>query len=456
MTTIDIEWVATAAVNPDAPSVYLDGWDVVTGPLRRTLWCVCGQPVAEHPGKANGGGLPEAGCKRRRLDPESRTLLAAGRTVERTLGQDLRAGDLSRNRARTKHKRKHGKWGVGASDASSCRAAIGYRENPPADLVTNVVDKRAALMGTIIHEGVRRIRKRRYPWRSYEMDVFVPGFDTVSRCDEYDPILGIVFDLKTSGSAKWDMIAVDGPPEGEWEQVMLYGLGLRAAGHFVHEVRIVYVQRADGRDEVYVRPYDEAVALAAVDRLTAVLDMLDHDVQPPRDREGPSTDAICRNYCPARDHCWNVPEAERQGRSPESWTLVMDDADVEHVLGEYVAHRTVEGAAKKEKERYKALFEGVPEGQYGDIVYRHNGGNLLPPAESPTARVTQLEQFYDLPEDQRPPLVDLPYPKVQKRSNKVLQVKPVRAATAQRRRRFPSIADPSPIPTVDLVHPGRA
>jgi len=424
----------------------------VTHGLERPLLCVCGGEKREHAGAASRGGLARTACARMRLDKPSRLLLAAIRGVERTLGQDLRNADGNRNRARDKENRKGGvRFSVGPSDASSCRKAVEYRENPPADYEPIPTDKRAALMGTLVHEGVRRIRKRRYPWRLFELPVDVPGLDRPGKCDEYDPMVGVVNDLKTAGDWKWEAIAEDGPPQGEWEQAQMYALGLARAGHYVTEVRITYVQRANGKDEVYVRPYDEAFALAAVDKLVAVLDALDAGLPLPRDREGPSTDTVCRVYCPARDHCWNVPAAEAAQRSPESWTLVHDDEDVEYQLSTYAEARTVEGDAKKTKERAKALLDGVPEGQYGEWYWGHTGGKMGEPKPDIVERVKQLEGVYDAPDDVRPPLVDLPMPTVRKTSPLAVKVKHQRAAAREKARRFPSAADP----TVSLVHPGR-
>jgi hypothetical protein len=460
VTTIDtgIATDVTPAGGLDAPApmgerVYVpdvfvtpDGCTVVTGDRERELLCVCGAQKAYHRGRTHQGGYPPHGCKRMRLIPESRLLLRAARTVDRSLSADLRQADEGRQRTRSREYQRlavqtgERTFSVGPSDASSCRKAIQYRERPPADYTPVPTDKRAALMGTLIHEGVRRIRKRRYPWRQYEVVCHVPGLDRPGKCDEYDELLGIVFDLKTAGDWKWDLIAESGPPLSEWEQVMLYALALIRAGKYVREVRIVYVQRANGRDEVFIRPYDEKIALAALNRLTAVLDGLHAGIDLPRDEPGPTLSAICRTYCPARDHCWGVTEAEKAGRSPESWTLIHDDADVEWALSVYDEHRAIESAAKKEKAKAKALLEGVELGHYGPFFYGESGGRLLDPVPDYAARAEQLERLYALPDDRRPALVDLPMPTVQKRSSVSIAVKKQRAAATEREQRLADAA----------------
>lgn len=276
-------------------------------------------------------------------------------------------------------------------------------------------------------------RRALHPWRLYEQPVVLPGLDRPSHYDEYDPITGTLYDFKTAGDWQWAQVGEHGPSEQVWDQVQLYSLALTMADQVVREVRIIYFERKSGLDEEFSRPYDEAAARRALARLTAVATALDVGAQLPRDRSGPTTDPICRRFCPARIHCWNMTEAEQAGRSPESFTLIKDRDDIEWALTEYDRHRSAKSAAAKQQEIAAALLDGIPPGPYGEFEYRKTGGRLKDPEPDPVARAQQLEAFWDYPPSQRPALAELDYPTKQVRTNGSTQVLRVRAAKRQSR-----------------------
>lgn len=391
--------------------------------------CVCGFPQGSHGGATNRAGIAGV-CERYRRDPVHALIEKALVGRERTFRQDAHEYDRKTNQheRRARAPKAEGQWSIGPSDVASCRKAIEYRERPPEDYVPAPTDKQAAHMGSIVHEGFRRRRKALYPWRVFEQDVTLPGLDRPGRFDEYDEVIARVVDCKTAGKWKWEQVGTAGVPTSEVDQAMLYAYALRLTGKPVDEVEVIYINRENGNAESFLFDYDEERAQKALTYLRTVADSLDLGIPLPRDRTGPSTDAICARYCPARRHCWNMTEAEDRGASPEYVTLVKHDPDVEWALEQYDAAREAEKAAKAEKDRMKALIDGADYGQYGTLIYKRTGGNYGEPVTDVKARVEQLERFYDLPADERPALADLPWPTFRPKSAESVSIKRERVA----------------------------
>lgn len=71
-------------------------------------------------------------------------------------------------------------------------------------------------------------------------------------------------------------------PEGYRTQVQVYGLGHRRAGRDVKHVALIFYPRSGWLDDAYVwvEPYDEQVAVAALRRLYRIAyELLDHDIE---------------------------------------------------------------------------------------------------------------------------------------------------------------------------------
>lgn len=244
----------------------------------------------------------------------------------------------------------------------------------------------------------------------------------------------------TVGEAKWEMLRDDGPDDDTWGQPFLYGLALEDMGHKVTTVKLVYYKRSNGRDEVYELPYDRAFAEKYRDILLGHVQALDLGMPLERSRSGPSTDVICRDYCPFRIHCWNMDEAETAGQSPESYTLVgpnpheqnpEPDPSVVWAIEQKVAASAATSAAKKLTEQSKALLDGIEPGRYGDYE-----GYLTPTpggTDDWKADSEQLRMYYDMPENLRPPLEALPV--AQRRKTYYVAWKKARKATLDREKR---------------------
>lgn len=403
--------------------------------------CVCGAPRWEHTGPSRSGKCPRTDCSRYRRDLVDSLVEKALAGMASTFGDDLKAYE---RRERSKRiKRPEGTLGIGPSDTTSCPRKIEYRERPPADFVPDPEDKRPARIGGMIHRDWQTVSQALYPWRLHEYGVTIPGLDTPnSRVDRYDPVTAVLDDGKTAGNWAWDNLAASGPEEAVWEQVMVYGLALTRMGLPVRTVRLVYIKRENGHDEVFERPYDEEMAQRALDRLLGYAAVLDAGGHLPRGegRTGPSTDGLCRG-CFARTHCWNLTRAAALGRSGESLTILgetPEDAEVEFfAAGVYDAKQRKTAAEKQEKEGL-AILEGVAPGTYGAFEVGE-GGRWMPDLKRKLAAV---EAHYVEPDGTRPPLAEIETPK---RRDSWTTVKPVRAAKRAKGKA------PTPPPTPDEV-----
>jgi hypothetical protein len=295
------------------------------------------------------------------------------------------------NRERAAHVKGNpytvGQWRLGPSDAGTCRRKIWYKNLAPAGLKLDPTDNREARMGTLIHDAVMTRLAVLYPWRRFEQKVKVRGLDRPGKYDEYDPITCEVNDLKTAGDWAWDQVDDYGPFESAWKQGFLYGLGLVESGHEVRTVKLTYLKRCNGHDQVFVEDFDIERAKAYREELLVIAQALDivHAEQQrilaanpdakydpgealPRDRSGPSTDKLCER-CEFRSNCWNLVEAKENGRSGESWTMLGPDPEEEKAawaIQQNVEAKELYGDTKKAKEETETWFEGLPLGRYGD------------------------------------------------------------------------------------------
>lgn len=389
-----------------AADIVAEGWPF--GP--RLHPCVCGAGRHAHAGSGGTGQHKPTKCRRYRADLAWQLAYDATDAQATSLGHALRRADALERRAHyAANPRAEGEWSIGASDTGTCPKKIQYRNAPPEDFVSAPEDGREARAGTILHEGITTRMRRLYPWREFGTRVELPGLDRKSELDSYDPVTGELEDWKTAGEYRWDVLGDDGPVETVWEQAMLYGYAVEQTGRRVRTIRVSYFRRANGHDESFVREYDEKVAKAALDRLLGYATSLDLGLDLPRTGTGPSTDELCRR-CFARIHCWNIPEAEQRGRSPESFTILgaePTDESIVWAVAEKVEQGKIRLAADKEEKKAKALLDGVEPGRYGDYEgYRKGGGG----GDDWKGYAETLGRFYDMPEVQRPALEDIPVP----------------------------------------------
>lgn len=366
---------------------------------------------------ASGGPADGASERARALAAEA--LAAADREVMDDIVEALDAAYVP-----------SGNTGPRVSDVGSCRRAVWYREAPPDGFVPDAPQyQRQAALGSIIHEKAATVRAARYPWRRYEFEVPVPGLDKRARVDEYDPILGEVTDDKTAGVRRWDMVGDEGPAESAWAQSLVYALALDELGWPVQTVRIIVINRDNGQEEHFRRPYDPAAARRVLDDLVELATMLDLGVVPPRDGHGPGVDWQCRS-CFARSHCWNIDAAAEAGRTPESYTLLGEEPADETIV--WAAERLLSARArlrdaKAEEEAARELMQGVAPGEYGDIEVSATRREMPNYKDS----FERLLQLYALSDVHRPPVDEVSQPLM--RIDRYTTVRRKRAAKRSRK-----------------------
>lgn len=378
---------------------------VIQGP--RLHPCVCGCGLHAHAGKQNTGKCRVCRCARYRVNNAWELAYRAVDAMNTGVMRSVREyGKQERAKYLADNPRLPGEWSLGPSDAGNCPRAIWYRNIPPFGLVTAWSDDREALMGELFHEAAVRRLQSLYPWQEFEQWIRVKGLDRRGRLDRWDGVSGIVEDFKTHGEYMANLIDDSGPPLDHWEQTALYALSKEEEGHTVRLLRITYIERKNGRERgPFERPYDREFAEHARQKLIELAGHLDlvaaenealrestNDpeawVDPddlgvlPRSRKGPSTDEICRR-CPFRRHCWNLDEAEGNGRSGESWTALGADPEVTAEETVWVLQNAREAAdlsnaTEKQKREAEALIDGLKPGRYGHLgeftVYEQNHG----------------------------------------------------------------------------------
>lgn len=354
----------------DARDLIARGFTAEDGLAER---CCCGAARETHSGGKHTGGNLDTGCERYRRDVADRL---ATRALTNARTHPLHDVGKALDRAYPRPRVDKEGWGVGPSDAGNCRKRIQLRERPPADLIPDEADHTAADLGSMFHDAILRARAVLYPWRLYEFPVDVPGLDRRGRIDQYDPVLAKVTDLKTNSPYSWEALGLNGPYPEHWDQVLIYGLALRAAGRPVEYVELEYINRGTGDTEPFVRRYDQLTAENALNRLIAINVALDMGQELPRDRSGPTgkhPDIICSSYCETRSYCWGIPAATAAGRSPESYTILGVAPNIEEITW---AAENVWGwkenfdEADREYNNARKLLRGIPDGEYGDYVVK--------------------------------------------------------------------------------------
>lgn len=366
--------------------------------------CLCGQPFWRHTGPAWDG--PAEDCPGYRLDPAwqlAQDALEAG-------SRDAMADVADHNRDSRAHRARAG-WRISPSDAGRCPRAIWYRNRPPADYLPLPEDTRAADAGTAMHAGITAARSARYPWRRYALLVAIPGLDQDGEIDEYDPVTGIVEDWKTAGDYTWEYVQEHGPYQHAWEQALIYAFALAQAGHLVKTVQIRYINRKTGWElPPFTREYSARAAQQAVGRLIRVAQMLDTDLVPPREGQGPTSDPQCQR-CPAREHCWQMEAAAEAGRTPESYVAFGPDPQASDPAVIWAVEqagllRERRLALEKKEDAAKALA-GLPPGKYGQWEVVRTSTRRADWHKAYDRLLGRLDFWWEMSPPDRPPLTQL-------------------------------------------------
>jgi hypothetical protein len=168
---------------------------------------------------------------------------------------------------------------IGPSEIGhECDRRIAYRllETKPCN---NNRDPWPAIVGTAVHAWLEKAVNSyqaahggaalTFPWvteTTVQPDAIIEG-----HCDLYRP--GLVVDWKTAGPDVIKKIRrASAPPASYRTQVHVYGYGHVRAGRPVDHVALVFLPRSGWLDGMYVwrEPYDEAIAIAAIERVYAI------------------------------------------------------------------------------------------------------------------------------------------------------------------------------------------
>ena len=174
---------------------------------------------------------------------------------------------------------------IGPSELGGCRRKVWYRLNNQPE--TNETElKLASIMGTAIHGAIEEALKKN-PDLLIETSVEYNGMK--AHVDLFIPETGDVVDWKTT---KYKNLSYFPSQQQRW-QVQTYGYLIEKSGKGkVRNVNLVAIARdGDERDiKVHSEPYDEKVALEALNWLEAIKAS---DVAPEPERD----ESYCKFYC---------------------------------------------------------------------------------------------------------------------------------------------------------------
>jgi hypothetical protein len=175
---------------------------------------------------------------------------------------------------------------IGPSEVGhACDRRLAYRIAGAAPVNTEA-DPWPAIVGTSIHDWLEKAVNR---YQSQVRDLgyltelrVYPDAMVKGRSDLFNVTTGTVVDYKSAGTEVMRKIRKGEIPDAYQVQVQVYGLGHERAGRKVNSVALVFYPRSGWLDDavVWLRPYDRSVALAALQRVYAIADLLiDFDIE---------------------------------------------------------------------------------------------------------------------------------------------------------------------------------
>lgn len=292
---------------------------------------------------------------------------------------------------------------IGLSELYDCEAAIGYKldETWPSD----DPDLWGAIRGTLLHDGIERIRKAAHPDHEFGTEVF---YGRPGHVDEFVPAEHEVIDWKTS---KLENIAVwlhDAESTiGKWAQVTGYAAGLIDKGLLDESLAVVSLIciPVDGKFADWVKltmPFDRSIADVGLARVDDIAARRAAGEQLRRQKPYSWCSAWCEFFTLCRDPL--PPESEE-----------ITDPELVAAIDLYGTVAEVASAADKEKKRVAPLIRGLrgtakgwrismtnPSGTKSvldeDQVRADYAANQLSvptvdvPSSSPSLRVTRLKE----------------------------------------------------------------
>ncbi|WP_326737027.1 PD-(D/E)XK nuclease family protein [Streptomyces sp. NBC_01022] len=287
---------------------------------------------------------------------------------------------------------------LGASDTvCERRAAYVLFGTTPSDWS----EKRAAILGTYIHEGLLGAARSEYGWlveRAVADDTIRGHIDAVQLDQDtaarvparHRPKVAAehgvtVEDVKTKSTYLWEKVRRYGPSAAELRQVYLYADLLRTVGFEdrsgqrylarlgpleVARIRFRFVNRDNGEELIDEFDFDPNEATRARWWVQRVRELKSPE-EGRRDFDGPGLDAIC-DHCPFMTACWGLPESP--GAAVQT-VLIHDDADRTQALAEYVQGHELALQGNRMKALARKKVDLSPAGVYGANELVWLGGN---------------------------------------------------------------------------------
>lgn len=262
-------------------------------------------------------------------------------------------------------------------------------------------EKRAAILGTYIHEGLLGAARTEYGWlveRAVADDTIRGHIDAVQLDEEtaarvparHRPKVPaehgvIVEDVKTKSTYLWEKVRRYGPSAAELRQVYTYADLLRTVGFEdvrgqrylaklgpleVARIRFRFVNRDNGEEHIEEFDFDPNEATRARWWVQRVRELKSPE-EGRRDFDGPGVDAIC-DHCPFMTACWGLPQ---QPGAAVQTVLIHNDADRAQALADYVRGHELELQGKAMKKLARKKVDLSAAGVYGANELVWLGGN---------------------------------------------------------------------------------
>jgi 3D (Asp-Asp-Asp) domain-containing protein len=240
---------------------------------------------------------------------------------------------------------------VGPSEIGGCRRKVWYRLNDQPE--TNfALKKLAAIMGTAIHSEIEKAIKAVDPnGEKYWVETEVEYDGIKAHIDLFIPETGSVVDWKT---VKVKNLSYFPSVQQRW-QVQVYGYLLEKSGKAkVKDVNLVAIARDgdEGDVRIHSEPYDEAVALVALQWLSNVKAM----TEPP----SPEKDAnFCKSYCQYYDESGVMGCTGLKKEHIVLSDVVIEDEEVDKNALHFLQLDAQIKELEATKDSLKASFEGT-------------------------------------------------------------------------------------------------
>jgi len=239
---------------------------------------------------------------------------------------------------------------VGPSEIGGCRRKVWYRLNAQPETNENQ-SKLAAIMGTAIHAAIEDAITTLDPeGKTYLVETEVAYGDMKAHVDLFVPGIGAVIDWKTS---KVKNLGYFPSTQQRW-QVQLYGYLLSKNGYDVKTVNLVAIAR-DGNEKdikVHTEPYDEAMALTALNWLASVKASTTLP-EPEKDQ------SFCKDYCQYYDATEQMGCGGLKKERIVLSEVVIEDEEIDKHALHYLQLDSKIKELEKERETYKASLEGA-------------------------------------------------------------------------------------------------